>query len=79
MGDIGVTSRGDAAAAVFHSSLHLEHIVNFETCAELLPAREALGSLNWADVYATNTAVAISGECNAVALANQDIDLGQKD
>ncbi|WP_258344458.1 hypothetical protein [Saccharopolyspora gregorii] len=53
--------------------------MNFETCAELLPAREALGSLNWADVYATNTAVAISGECNAVALANQDIDLGQKD
>ena len=52
--------------------------MNFEIDAELLPAREALGTFNWADLYASNTAVAISGEGDATAHANQDIDLGQK-
>ncbi|MFR9730567.1 hypothetical protein ACL03H_15185 [Saccharopolyspora sp. MS10] len=54
-------------------------ISELELSAELLPQREALGAfINWADVYATNTAVAINGVGGAVAVANQDIDLGQK-
>ncbi len=47
---------------------------------ELLPTREALGSVNWADVYATNTAVAFniaSKHAEASAEANQAIFVHQ--
>ena len=53
-------------------------ISELELSAELLPKREALGTFNFADLYASNTAVAISGEGDADASADQDIDLSQK-
>jgi hypothetical protein len=47
---------------------------------ELLPAREALGSYNWASVYASNTAVALNAatfKSSAWATANQYITINQ--
>ena len=58
--------------------MNVFEISELEVSAELLPKREALGSFNFADLYATNTAVAISGDGDAVAVASQDIDLGQE-
>jgi hypothetical protein len=47
---------------------------------ELLPAREALGSYNWAAVYASNTAVALNAASywsTAKAVAVQEIEINQ--
>lgn len=38
--------------------------------AELLPAREALGSVNWSDIYASNTAAALNFGDDGGAEAN---------
>jgi hypothetical protein len=47
---------------------------------ELLPTREALGTFNWAAVYASNTAVALnaaSWNSSAWATATQTITVNQ--
>ncbi len=50
-----------------------------ELSAELLPAREALGALNYSDIVANNTAAAVNfGGGETSATADQDIGVEQK-
>jgi hypothetical protein len=57
-----------------HVELDLEEV-------QVLPEREALGSFNWANIYASNTAVALNAASHysvAKAVALQSIYVNQR-